>query len=127
LVRISVASCPHKGKYTHDLAGVAKQLRMLRRRYLDMPTQQTPPGFNFGITNESVLTEHDCGDVACSLEMLVARWAGSGVYVRLEDKHTIGITVTGPLTVERYRMVTQEIEREADRIKAARMEVLKRT
>ena len=84
-------------------------------------SDQSPPGFDFSIVNDSALTDHDCDDVAFSLEWRMAGWVGPRAHVRLADDHTIAITVSGPLTVAEYRIVTNEIAREARRLKAERV------
>jgi hypothetical protein len=74
------------------------------------------PGFNFQIGNDSRLTQRDCDEVGAKL---MSSWLGARVHTRLDRDQNILIMVTGPLTVDQYRMVTQEIKRETDRIEGA--------
>jgi hypothetical protein len=75
-----------------------------------------PPGFSFIIANGSPMTEGDCDAVARSLGRMMAGWTGSRLHTRLAGQHTISITVSGPLTVEQFQMVSQKVEQEATRV-----------
>jgi hypothetical protein len=69
------------------------------------------PGFNFQIVNDSRLTQRDCDEVGAKL---MSGWLRGRVHTRLDHDQSISITVTGPLTIDQYKFVTREIERETD-------------
>ncbi len=76
---------------------------------------QPPVGFEFSIVADS-LTEADCDSVTCKLKRVMAGWMDTRAIVRLGPDQTMAITVVGPLTVQQYRRLTEEIDREGNRI-----------
>jgi len=54
--------------------------------------------------------------IAAVLRRMMAGWTGSRLHTRLAGQHTISITVSGPLTVEQFQMVSQKVEQEATRV-----------